>query len=187
MHRHVAALNLSIRLPIPARLRSILRFSPRHARPRATVFALALTSTATLLCLSACQTIETYIPTMRSFGVYKLDVNQGNYLSQDMVSKLKEGQSRQQVRLVLGTPLITSAFRDNRWDYVYEYTRQGKVLEHRQFSVFFVEDKLARWEGDEMPVSAAELNKVASGKSLGHIPSADDPGFFGWFWDIFKR
>lgn len=163
--------------------RSLVRFSPCRPDRGAAVLAVAL---AALLC-SGCQTLETYMPTMRSFGVYKLDINQGNYLSQDMVDKLKVGQTRQQVRLVLGTALITSAFRDNRWDYVYEFTRQGKVSEHRQFSVFFVDDKLARWEGDEMPVSAAELNRVAASKSLGHIPSADDPGFFGWFWDIFKR
>ncbi len=57
-------------------------------------------------------------PRLRSFGVYKLDVNQGNFLSQDMVDKLRVGQTKQQVRLILGTPLIASVFRDDRWDYI---------------------------------------------------------------------
>lgn len=136
---------------------------------------------------SGCATVETYVPAVRSLGVYKIDVNQGNYLTQDMVGKLKEGQSRSQVRAILGTPLVNSAFRADRWDYVYEFARQGRVIEHRAFIVYFVGDKLARWEGDEMPQSMAEINRAAVDKSLGHIPSADDPGFLEWFFGLFKR
>ena len=67
------------------------------------------------------------MPMIEQFGVYKLDINQGNYLSQDMVDKLKVGQTRPQVRTILGTPLVTSAFRADRWDYVYEFKRQGRL------------------------------------------------------------
>ena len=70
-------------------------------------------------------TLDTYMPTMRSFGVYKLDVNQGNYLTQDMVDRLKVGQTEAAGAPVLGTPLVASAFRDNRWDYVYEFKAAG--------------------------------------------------------------
>src|SRR5678815_5423335 len=73
------------------------------------------------LALTGCATMDQYLPTWRSFGVYKIDVNQGNYLSQDMVDKLKVGMTQAQVRQVLGTPLIASPFRADRWDYVYEY------------------------------------------------------------------
>ena len=59
---------------------------------------------------------DTWLPYISQVGVYKIDINQGNYLSQDMIDKLKEGQTKQQVRLVLGTPLITSVFRDNRYN-----------------------------------------------------------------------
>jgi outer membrane protein assembly factor BamE len=146
---------------------------------------LALCTLAATL-LAACQTIETYIPTVRSFGVYKLDINQGNYITQDMVDKLKAGQNKQQVRLILGTPLLVSAFRDYRWDYVYEFKRQGQPLEHRNFAVYFTDDKLARWEGDEMPQSVAELNRIAADRSLGKLPSAEDKGFIERIYDIFK-
>jgi outer membrane protein assembly factor BamE len=175
MHRHVAAVIPTLRTPFPLSA-SALR---RNLVVLATVLSASL--------LPGCQVMETYMPTMRSFGVYKLDINQGNYLTQDMVEKLKVGQSKQQVRLILGTPLVTSAFRDNRWDYVYEFNRQGKTLEHRQFVVYFVDDKLARWEGDEMPISAAALNRAAADKSLGHIPSADDKGIFGRIWEILSQ
>ena len=117
---------------------------------------------AAALAAGGCSTINTYIPAIEQFGVFKIDVNQGNMLSQDMVDRLKVGQTRVQVRAVLGTPLVTSAFRDNRWDYVYLFARQGVVREQRRFAVFFVDDKLARWEGDEMPPSAMELNRLAA-------------------------
>ena len=134
-----------------------------------------------------CSTLETYMPAVTSLGVYKIDINQGNYLSQDMVDKLKVGMTRPQVRTTLGTPLVTSAFRDDRWDYVYEYARQGKVRENRKFTVYFADDKLARWEGDEMPPSVVELNRAASDKALKPEPSAEDKGFFGRILDCFKR
>ena len=145
----------------------------------------ALLALATLA--AGCETIKTYVPDIRQFGVYKLDINQGNYLTADMVAKLKEGQTRAQVRSILGTPLITSAFRDDRWDYVYEFSRQGKVLEHRAFTVFFVGDSLAWWQGDEAPPSMAEVNRAQLDKSMGHIPSAEDPGFLGWLKDLWGR
>ena len=145
--------------------------------------ALALAATA----IAACQTIETYMPVVQQLGVYKIDVNQGNYLSQDMVDRLQVGMSRQQVRATLGTPLVTSAFRDSRWDYVYEFSRQGKVREHRQFTVYFADEKLARWEGDEMPQSVVELNRAAGEKALKKQPDADDQGFFGKILDWFKK
>jgi len=122
--------------------------------------------------------------TTRPFSVYKIDVNQGNYLSQDMVDKLKVGMTRSQVRTLLGTPLVTSAFRDSRWDYVYEFAKQGKVREHRQFTVYFVDDKLARWEGDELPTSAVELNRSATEKSL-KGESQQESGFMSWIRGVF--
>lgn len=137
--------------------------------------------------LAGCSTISTYFPVMQQFGVYKLDINQGNFLSQDMVDKLKVGQSRQQVRSILGTPLLSDVFRPDRWDYIYEFKRQGRRLEHRNFTVYFAEDKLARWEGDEMPPSAADLNRAADSKSLPAGHSADDKGIFGWLLDIFRK
>lgn len=152
--------------------------------PRRAPFLLALLALAALL--GGCQTWSTYMPDVRQFGVYRLDINQGNYLTQDMVDKLKAGQTRVQVRQVLGTPLLNSAFHENRWDYVYQYTRNGRIVEHRQFTVFFVDDKLARWEGDDAPVSAAQLNRLATDRALAHSPSADDKGAWERFVEIMK-
>ena len=163
---------------IPTVLRSITAGGARRA---ARVALVALVPLA-----AGCATADRYMPSWRSFGVYKIDVNQGNYLSQDMVDKLKVGMTPSQVRQVLGTPLIMSPFRTDRWDYVYEFLRQGQVVEHRNFAVYFADGKLARWEGDQMPQSVVELNRSASAKAL---PS-DAPGEkSAWqrFLDIFRN
>lgn len=141
---------------------------------------------AAALLVAGCQTWSGYVPDLRSLGVYKLDINQGNYITQDMVDKLKVGQTKPQVRLVLGTPLLTDVFHDNRWDYVYEYTRQGRKVEHRQFTAYFVDDKLARWEGDELPQSAAALNRIAADRALAPAAGADDKGPWARFVDMLK-
>ncbi len=163
------------------------RFAPRRAefaacaprRVAALAFAAAL--------LAGCNVLPTYMPVVEQFGVYKLDINQGNYLAQDQVERLRVGMTKPQVRAILGTPLLVSEFRPNQWEYVYEFKRQGKPLEHRNFVIYFVDDKLARWEGDEMPPSMVALNRAASAKSLPPEPSAGDKGFFSWFWDLFKK
>ena len=136
-------------------------------------------ATAIALMLAGCS----WIPRL---GVYKLDIKQGNYVTSDQVDRLKVGQTKQQVRAFLGTPMLTDAFHANRWDYPYEFNRLGRTLEHRQFTVYFVDDKLARWEGDEMPQSVVELNRAAGEKAMKPEPSADDKGFFGKLWDILK-
>ena len=146
--------------------------------------ALAVVAVAAL---AGCASVREYLPSFDSLAVYKIDINQGNYLSQDMVDRLKPGMSKQQVKLVLGTPLITSAFRDNRWDYVYEFSRQGKVREHRKFTVWFADDKLARWEGDKMPESVVELNRSAGDKSLQGVSKDDNRSLLDRIKGVFKR
>jgi len=79
---------------------------------------------------------------------YRMDVQQGNFVSQDMVSQLKRGMTRDQVRFVLGTPLVTDIFHANRWDYVYYLDRPGQPRVERRLAVFFDDDRLARLEGD---------------------------------------
>ena len=118
--------------------------------------------------------------------MYKIDINQGNYLSQDMVDKLKVGMTQTQVKQLLGTPLVASPFRPDRWDYVYAYTRQGQVVEHRNFTVWFADNKVTRWEGDTMPESVVELNRSASAKAL----PASEPGeksMWDRMLDVFRK
>ncbi len=83
------------------------------------------------------------------FAVYRMEIQQGNYLTQEMVSKLQPGMTRDQVRFVLGTPLLTDIFHDDRWDYIYRRGRAGsREIEERRLTVFFEKDRLVRVEGD---------------------------------------
>jgi len=123
---------------------------------------------------------------------YKIDVQQGNVLTQDMVAQLKPGQTRDQVRFILGSPLIADIFHAQRWDYVYRF-RQGSTgaVESRRFSVFFDADgRLERVSGDVDVASVAELTAPVERMrvvDLGVItpeaaaetaPPPEEPGFF---------
>jgi len=90
---------------------------------------------------------------------YRADVVQGNFVSREQVEALKPGMSRQQVREILGTPLMASLFHGNRWEYVFTIRRQGVQDQSRHLTVFFDGDRFDRVEGDEMPT---EQDFVAS-------------------------
>ena len=83
--------------------------------------------------------------------VHKIDVQQGNYVTQDAVDKLKEGMSKSEVRQVLGTPLLNDVFHGNRWDYYFSNMKGRKAEDRKRFSVFFENDKVVRFGGDSHP------------------------------------
>lgn len=82
---------------------------------------------------------------------YRMDVRQGNLVTQEMVSQLKAGMTKDQVRYALGTPLLTDVFHADRWDYVYRLAEGKGKVEERRFTVFFEEGKLVRVAGDVVP------------------------------------
>lgn len=86
--------------------------------------------------------------------IYKPEVVQGNFVSREQVQALRAGMPRQAVRDVLGTPLVTSLFHADRWDYAFTIRRQGAEPQQRRFSVFFKGDHLDRVEGDPLPTEA---------------------------------
>ena len=85
---------------------------------------------------------------------HKIDIPQGNVMTQEMLDKLKPGMTRSQVRFILGTPLIVDPFRANRWDYVFRLEKEGKLIETRRVAVIFEADRLKSLQGDVMPRSA---------------------------------
>ena len=86
---------------------------------------------------------------------YRIDVRQGNYVTQDMVSQLQPGMSRDQVRFVLGTPLVSDIFHADRWDYVYRFQPGKGVAQERRLTVIFEEGRLVRLDGDVRAAEAA--------------------------------
>jgi outer membrane protein assembly factor BamE len=101
-----------------------------------------------------------YVPLLTP---YKIDVQQGNVITKEMLARLQPGMTKSQVRFTLGTPLVVDPFRADRWDYVFLYTKQGAVTEHRRIVVVFKDDKLLHVEGDVVAagVGAAKTDKLA--------------------------
>jgi outer membrane protein assembly factor BamE len=93
-----------------------------------------------LLLITGCSSVPSVL--------YKIDIQQGNVITQEMVDKLKPGMTRSQVRFVLGTALIDDVFHKDRWDYVYRLVQHGNLVDEYKLTVFFEDDKLARTEGD---------------------------------------
>lgn len=85
-------------------------------------------------------------------GVYKIDIQQGNVVTQDMIDQLRPGMTRSQVRFIMGNPLITDTFHANRWDYLYSLQPGGgQRLQERVSVNFDANDQLAGLSGDFMP------------------------------------
>lgn len=84
-------------------------------------------------------------------GVYKIDIPQGNVVTQEMVDKLRPGMTQSQVRYVMGTPLITDTFSPNRWDYLYSLKEGNQPRTQERISLYFEDDKLVRITGDFRP------------------------------------
>ena len=85
-------------------------------------------------------------------GVYRLRVMQGNYIEQEMIDQLERGMTRDQVRFVMGTPLVEDTFNQDRWDYFFNVRLGDQTVREYHFTVYFDEqDQLASWDGDYEP------------------------------------
>ncbi len=126
----------------------------------------------------------------RILNEYKIDVQQGNVLTQDMVSQLRPGLTKDQVRFILGTPMLQDMFHANRWDYVYTYKKGSTgVVEMRKFAVFFdANNRLVRVAGDVTGASVEDSAKATESRmseidlgsisSDGTVPPLEEKGFF---------
>jgi outer membrane protein assembly factor BamE len=138
------------------------------------------------------------VPMLPFLHTHKIDIQQGNYVTQDMISRLKPGMTRSQVRFLMGTPLIVDPFHSDRWDYVYTFQKAGTMTEQRRIVVIFDSDKLLRIEGDVVPAQSAAASQGAtagaagSGTGGGAAPATEmkaretpkeEKGFFGRMWD----
>jgi len=101
---------------------------------------------------------------------YRVEVVQGNFVSKEQVEALQKGMTRQQVREVLGTPLVSSIFHGDRWDYVFTLKRQGVPPQQRHLTVLFESEKLASWDGDPMPSEAEFVSALEKHKGNGKVP-----------------
>ncbi|MEX8192960.1 outer membrane protein assembly factor BamE [Comamonas guangdongensis] len=104
---------------------------------------------------------------------YKVDVVQGNFVSKEQVAALQPGMSRQQIRDILGTPLVTSVFHADRWEYVFTIKRPDVDPQVRKLTVFFDGDRFVRAEGDEMPSEAEFVASLNGMKGKPKVPQLE--------------
>ncbi|MFM1827706.1 MAG: hypothetical protein RLY67_1087 [Pseudomonadota bacterium] len=87
---------------------------------------------------------------------YRSDIGQGNFITKSQADRLKRGMRKEEVRLLLGTPLLVDPFRENRWDYVFDIRKGDGSRERRRFFVEFKGDALEQWGGDELPTESGD-------------------------------
>lgn len=131
-------------------------------------FALAATATALV---AGCGTFDDVSNTITGrLTPYKVEVVQGNFISKEQVEALQPGMSRQQVREILGTPLVTSLFHGDRWDYVFTLKRPGVDPQQRKLTVWFKGEAYERVEGDPMPSEAEFVATLDNRRKSGKVP-----------------
>jgi outer membrane protein assembly factor BamE len=101
--------------------------------------------------------------------VYRINIQQGNFLDQAAVEQVKPGMTRSQVRYLLGTPMVADTFNKERWDYIY-YLKKGRSshVDSRRVTVYFDGDKVARLDKPTAAEAAAQdasAAKLKSGRS----------------------
>jgi len=130
----------------------------------------------TCLSLAACSSVtDSTRNALTAVTPYKVEVVQGNFVSKEQVGALRPGMSRQQVRDILGTSLLTDVFHANRWDYVFTIRRQGVEPQQRRLTLFFDGELLQRFEGDEMPSEEEFVATLDTRRKSGKVPELEVP------------
>ena len=123
--------------------------------------------------LTACKSMTTFSEDSKSklgkvLKPYRPDMVQGNFISKEQLEKVKLGMDREEVKVVLGTPLITSVMHPNRWDYVFAFKRgDTQLVEQRQVTLIFEKELLKKINADDLPTEyelIAEIDGIKSSR-----------------------
>jgi outer membrane protein assembly factor BamE len=96
------------------------------------------------------------------FSPYRPDIQQGNFVSEEMLTQLKVGMTREQVRFIFGTALLADPFHGNRWDYAFRMAKgNGEITTSRVIVFFDADGKVARWEGGNLPTEKEYIARIA--------------------------
>jgi outer membrane protein assembly factor BamE len=161
---------------------------PRPRRPRASgvsesdELTLRISIlTAILLCVLGCSRVRTLgdLPL-----VYRIDIQQGNVVTQEMLAQLQRGMDEKQVRFIMGTPVIHDTFHADRWDYLYIFDEKGEPTERRRITLVFVEGRLDRVEGDVQAASGPLAADTRSQDKTVDVPRGKPRTVLGRIADI---
>ena len=115
---------------------------------------------------SGCSTVAEYADYVP--GVYKLEIDQGNVISREMVDQLRPHMTKRQVKFIMGSPLLVDVFHQERWDYIYSEQQPGEAREQTKLSLFFEGDNLVGVQGDYRPTST--LVEIENKESMVDVP-----------------
>jgi len=109
--------------------------------------------------------------------VYRMAVQQGNYLDARQVVQVKEGMTRAQIRFLLGTPMLPDAFNRDRWDYLYTLNMgDGSAVTRQRLTIFFDDDKVSRIENAGAPTEVpADPSAAPAAPTPPSSPAAPSP------------
>lgn len=141
----------------------------RKAGARVCRLALAALGAAALSGLAGCGALRGSSPETL-FGLlkpYRMEVVQGNVVTQEVMAQIQPGLGRAQVRDILGTPLLTDVFHEDRWDYVFTIARQGIPPQQRRVTVYFKNDAVERFEADALPSEREFVASITREQTLG--------------------
>ena len=185
------AANPLVKLTLPAAYQPALSVPalPSSAGSRTALIGAArrvarLVAVAAAISLAGCSassSLREYIPQIVT--PYRIDIQQGNFVTQDLVDKLQAGQTRDQVRFILGTPMLADVFHSDRWDYVFRSAKGWNDPEKRRLTVFFDKgEKLAKWEAIAVPPRVditGGAGTAGATVSAATLPPLESPGLFG--------
>lgn len=130
-------------------------------RPLATLLPLAA-----CLLLAGCESLQRTDSFMGFITPYRIDIVQGNVVTEEQAALIKPGATRQQVRDAFGTPLLSDPFHADRWDYIFTLRRPGTELTHRSIVVLFDGDIVKSIEAPELPTEREFVASISHDKQL---------------------
>lgn len=136
------------------------------------------------LSLAACSSSRFHL-------VHKIDIQQGNVVTQDMVDQLKPGMNHNQVQFIMGSPIVVDVFHQERWDYIYYYKAGYEDPVEDRVTLFFEGDRLVRISGTLEPAATIATAGEKSGQTTVVVPPGErvEPGLFNkiWHWITFRK
>lgn len=121
--------------------------------------------------LGGCSSLQSSDNFLGFITPYRVEVVQGNVLTKEQVALVKPGQTRAQVRDVLGSPLLTDTFHADRWDYVFTIRRQGAEPQQRKVVALFEGEKLKSISAQDLPSERDFVASIDAAKTSRKPPS----------------
>ena len=106
---------------------------------------------------------------MGIFTPYRITIQQGNFVSEEMISQVKVGMTREQVRFLLGTALLTDMFHADRWDYPFRLLKPNGELTTSRVAVQFEKNLVVKIESGALPNEKEYLARISEGAIVGYV------------------